>query len=52
MVWSRFSAWSNTMLAGDSKTSPVTSRPSRSRRARLFSVRRSYSGRGTPGGSA
>ena len=25
MVCSRFSAWSNTMLAGDSKTSPVTS---------------------------
>jgi hypothetical protein len=24
---SRFSAWSNTMLAADSKTSPVTSRP-------------------------
>ena len=28
MVCSRFSAWSNTMLASDSKTSPVTSRPS------------------------
>ena len=28
MVWSRFSAWSKTMLAGDSKTSPVTSSPS------------------------
>ncbi len=27
IVCSRFSAWSNTMLAGDSKTSPVTSRP-------------------------
>ncbi len=27
IVWSRFSAWSNTMLAGDSNTSPVTSRP-------------------------
>ena len=28
MVCSRFSAWSKTMLAGDSKTSSVTSRPS------------------------
>src|SRR5262245_60810437 len=27
IVWRRFSAWSNTMLAPDSKTSPVTSRP-------------------------
>ena len=27
MVWRRFSAWSNTMLAPDSKTSPVTSSP-------------------------
>src|SRR5262245_26008397 len=27
MVWRRFSAWSKTMLAADSKTSPVTSRP-------------------------
>jgi len=29
MVCSRFSAWSNTMEAGDSKTSSVTSRASR-----------------------
>ena len=27
IVWSRFSAWSNTMLDGDSNTSLVTSRP-------------------------
>ena len=30
MVWSRFSAWSKTIEAGDSKTSSVTSRASRS----------------------
>jgi hypothetical protein len=28
MVWRRFSAWSKTMLAGDSKTASVTSSPS------------------------
>ena len=27
MVWRRFSAWSNTMLAFEVKTSSVTSRP-------------------------
>jgi len=52
IVCRRFSAGSNTMLAPDSNTSPVTSSPDDMPACSMISLRTTVFGRGTPAGSA